>query len=91
MRSIAAGHADDAPTVHVLDDEREPTDAELSAIEKEMPAILAGVDLLDVQITFMDRDRTELTARRTRRARNRLMTARRDLTNRQAFPLGGAA
>ena len=82
---------EDSPTVHVLDDDIEPTGAELAAIEAEMPAILASVDLLDVQITLMDRDRTELDGRRMRRASNRLMTARRDLTNYAAFPAGGAA
>ncbi|MGQ4478180.1 DUF6284 family protein [Streptomyces sp. SAS_276] len=53
----------------------EPTDAELDAIELEMPAILADVDLLDAQIITMDRTPTELDVRRIRRARRRLLTA----------------
>ncbi|WP_042420436.1 DUF6284 family protein [Streptacidiphilus anmyonensis] len=53
----------------------EPTNAELDAIEREMPAILADVDLLDVQIITLDRTPTELDNRRIRRARRRLFTA----------------
>ncbi|MFF3815485.1 DUF6284 family protein [Streptomyces bluensis] len=53
----------------------EPTDAELDAIEREMPAILADVDLLDAQIITLDRTPTELDVRRIRRARRRLLTA----------------
>ncbi|WP_405973352.1 DUF6284 family protein [Streptomyces sp. NBC_00988] len=53
----------------------EPTDAELDAIELEMPVILADVDLLDAQIITMDRTPTELDVRRIRRARRRLLTA----------------
>ncbi|MDX3576704.1 DUF6284 family protein [Streptomyces sp. FL07-04A] len=53
----------------------EPTDAELDAIEREMPVILAGVELLDAQIITMDRTPTELDVRRIRRARRRLLTA----------------
>jgi hypothetical protein len=49
----------------------EPTDAELDAIEREMPVILADVDLLDAQIITLDRTPTELDARRIRRARRR--------------------
>lgn len=59
----------------------EPTDAELDAIEQESPLILAEVDLLDAQIITLDRVPTELDARRIRRARNRVLTARRDLAN----------
>ncbi|MFB8353458.1 DUF6284 family protein [Streptomyces niveus] len=71
----------------------EPTDAELDAIELEMPAILAAVDLLDAQITSMDRPANELDARRIRRARNRVLSARRKLSNRSAAASvpGGAA
>ncbi|MFJ8189722.1 DUF6284 family protein [Streptomyces sp. NPDC096094] len=71
----------------------EPTKAELDAIEQEMPVILAGVDLVDAQITALDRTPTELDNRRIRRARNRMLTARRELANRTAgasLP-GGAA
>ncbi|MFJ7048964.1 DUF6284 family protein [Streptomyces sp. NPDC101112] len=71
----------------------EPTDAELDAIEKESPLILAEVDLLDAQIITLDRTPTELDARRIRRARNRVLAARRDLVNRTAGAMvpGGAA
>lgn len=71
----------------------EPTNGELDAIEREMPVILADVDLLDAQITAMDRPVNELDARRIRRARNRALTARRELTNQganESMP-GGAA
>jgi hypothetical protein len=71
----------------------EPTDAELDAIEVESPLILAEVDLLDAQIITLDRTPTELDARRIRRARNRVLAARRDLANHAAGAMlpGGAA
>ncbi|MFI2431761.1 DUF6284 family protein [Streptomyces sp. NPDC018693] len=71
----------------------EPTDAELDAIEQESPVILAEVDLLDAQIKAMDRPVNEVDARRIRRARNRVLAARRDLVNRTAAASlpGGAA
>ncbi|MGW3971845.1 DUF6284 family protein [Streptomyces ardesiacus] len=71
----------------------EPTDAELDAIEQEMPVILADVDLLDAQIVTLDRTPTELDERRIRRARRRALAARVALVNRTAgtsMP-GGAA
>ncbi|WDV53402.1 DUF6284 family protein [Streptomyces coeruleorubidus] len=71
----------------------EPTDAELDAIEQEMPVILADVDLLDAHITTLDRAPTELDERRIRRARRRALAARVALVNRAAgtsLP-GGAA
>ncbi|KOU09680.1 hypothetical protein ADK87_04760 [Streptomyces sp. NRRL F-4711] len=57
----------------------EPTDAELDAIEQEMPVILADVDLLDAQIVT--------------RARRRALAARVALVNRAASASlpGGAA
>jgi hypothetical protein len=54
----------------------EPTDAELDAIEREMPVILADVDLLDAQIIALDREPNEVDARRIRRARRRALAAR---------------
>ncbi|MEV8419982.1 DUF6284 family protein [Streptomyces niveus] len=71
----------------------EPTDAELNAIELEMPLIAAEVDLLDAQITAMDRPANELDTRRIRRARKRALTARRELSNQAAIESapGGAA
>ncbi|MFI6204775.1 DUF6284 family protein [Streptomyces sp. NPDC051041] len=74
-------------------DWREPTAAELEAIEEEMPVILADVDLLDAQIMTLDRMPTELDVRRIRRARRRALAARVALLNRAAdtsLP-GGAA
>ncbi|MEW2157032.1 DUF6284 family protein [Streptomyces sp. NPDC007189] len=71
----------------------EPTSAELDAIEQEMPAILADVDLLDAQIITLDRTPTELDARRLRRALARVLAERAALANRTAtvsLP-GGAA
>ncbi|GAA4131892.1 DUF6284 family protein [Streptomyces tunisiensis] len=71
----------------------EPTAAELDAIEREMPVILADVDLLDAYITTLDRIPTELDNRRIRRARRRALAARVALLNRSAgasMP-GGAA
>ncbi|MFF3317045.1 DUF6284 family protein [Streptomyces sp. NPDC003035] len=78
MKSIAALQA----VVTATPFDGEPSDAELDAIEDEMPLILAEVDLLDAQIMTIDRPATELDTRRIRRARNRVVAARRDLTNR---------
>ncbi|MDG9707766.1 DUF6284 family protein [Streptomyces sp. DH10] len=71
----------------------EPTDAELDAIEQEMPVILADVDLLDAQIITLDRIPTELDHQRLRRARRRALAARVALANRTAGAVlpGGAA
>ncbi|PWJ06806.1 hypothetical protein DKG34_15360 [Streptomyces sp. NWU49] len=71
----------------------EPTAAELDAIEREMPVILADVNLLDAQILTLDRTPTELDARRIRRARRRALAARFALLNSTAGASlsGGAA
>ncbi|MEW2343787.1 MULTISPECIES: DUF6284 family protein [Streptomyces] len=71
----------------------EPTAAELDAVEREMPVILADVDLLDAHIVTLDRTPTEVDERRIRRARRRALAARVALVNRTAgasLP-GGAA
>jgi hypothetical protein len=71
----------------------EPTNAELDAVEREMPVILADVDLLDAHIVTLDRTPTEVDERRIRRARRRALAARVALVNRAAgasLP-GGAA
>ncbi|MEV6696600.1 DUF6284 family protein [Streptomyces sp. NPDC051453] len=78
MNSIAALQA--PVTVDGFD--REPTVADLDAIETEMPVILARVELLDAQIVTLDRTPTELDERRIRRARRRVLAARRELANR---------
>ncbi|MEU6946112.1 DUF6284 family protein [Streptomyces sp. NPDC046316] len=78
MLSIAALQA--VVTANPVDGE--PSDAELDAIEWEMPLILAEVDLLDARIMTLDRPANVLDARRIRRARNQVMAARRNLTNR---------
>ncbi|MEU5973657.1 DUF6284 family protein [Streptomyces sp. NPDC047315] len=62
----------------------EPTDAELDAIERELPLILAEVDELDTQIVTLDRTPTALDEQRRRRAQRRVLAARRDLANRSA-------
>ncbi|MGW1179758.1 DUF6284 family protein [Streptomyces drozdowiczii] len=88
MKTIAA--LQDLVTAASLD--FEPSAAELDAIEQEMPLIRAEVDLLDAQIMILDRPASELDVRRIRRARNRVMAARRDLTNRAGtVQPGGAA
>ncbi|MFH9565555.1 DUF6284 family protein [Streptomyces globisporus] len=71
----------------------EPSDAELDAIEVESPLILAEVALLDAQIMTIDRTPSELDQQRIRRARRRVLAARRDLANRAATVTvsGGAA
>lgn len=80
MKSIAALQSIVTP----WSDGLEPSDAELDAIEVEMPLILAERDLLDALITLLDRPASEFDARRIRRARNRVLVARRDLANRTA-------
>ncbi|WP_435970372.1 DUF6284 family protein [Streptomyces sp. Qhu_M48] len=87
MLSIAALQA----VVTATPFDGEPSDAELDAIEREIPLILAEVDLLDAQIMTIDRPATELDTQRIRRARNRVMAARRDLTNRAGLTLSGGA
>ncbi|GGT10930.1 MULTISPECIES: DUF6284 family protein [Streptomyces] len=79
MKSIVALQA----VVTAAPFDGEPSDAELVAIEREMPLILAEVDLLDARIMILDRAVTVLDARRIRRAHNRVLAARRDLANRQ--------
>ncbi|MFB7430444.1 DUF6284 family protein [Streptomyces microflavus] len=90
MKSIAALQA--AVTAAATFD-GEPSNAELDAIETEMPAILADVLLLDAQIMTMDRIPTEVDQQRIRRARRQVLAARRDLANRAATLTvsGGAA
>ncbi|MEU0041056.1 DUF6284 family protein [Streptomyces sp. NPDC006333] len=73
-------------------DWNEPTDAELDAIEREMPLILADVDLIDAQIIAMDHTPNEVDTRRVRRALARVLTEYRVLANRSADEMvGGAA
>ncbi|WP_447038936.1 DUF6284 family protein [Streptomyces sp. DSM 118878] len=67
----------------------EPTSVELDAIEQEMPAILADVDLLDAQIITLDRVPSELDERRIRRARRKVLAARRILANTSATGFSG--
>ncbi|WP_255949370.1 DUF6284 family protein [Streptomyces odontomachi] len=71
----------DAITAVACWDWLEPTDAELDAIERELPLIDEQVAELDAQIICMDRPLSELDARRLRRASNRVLDARRKLTN----------
>ncbi|WP_329187113.1 DUF6284 family protein [Actinacidiphila glaucinigra] len=79
------------PVVTGIASDGEPSDAELSAIECEMPVVLAEVELLDAQIMTLDRIPSEVDARRLRRARRRVLAARRTLANRPAGRTGGAA
>ncbi|KAF5995499.1 DUF6284 family protein [Streptomyces sp. WAC00263] len=74
-------------------DWNEPTDAELDAIESEMPLILADVDLIDAQIIAMDHTPNEVDTRRVRRALARVLTEWRILANRTTADkaTGGAA
>ncbi|MET7924195.1 DUF6284 family protein [Streptomyces sp. NPDC005349] len=69
----------------------EPTDAELNAIEREAPLIDAELELLDVQIALLDRPVTPLGERRLRRATNKVLAARAELSNRAVFVREGDA
>ncbi|MEU0358549.1 DUF6284 family protein [Streptomyces cyaneofuscatus] len=84
MKSIAALQA----VVTATPFDGEPSDAELDAIELEMPVILADVVLLDALIMTIDRAPSELDHQRIRRARRRVLAARRDLANRTATASG---
>ncbi|MFH8564992.1 DUF6284 family protein [Streptomyces sp. NPDC017988] len=66
-----------------------PTPAELDAIEREMPLIQAGIELLDAQIITLDRIPSELDERRIRRARRKVLAARRALANTAALGVSG--
>ncbi|MFE2236104.1 DUF6284 family protein [Streptomyces sp. NPDC059442] len=87
MKSIAALQA----VVTATPFDGEPTNGELDAIEREMPLILAEIDLLDVEIWMLDRPANELDERRVRRARNRVLVERRKLTNRAGLAQSGGA
>ncbi|WP_405403075.1 DUF6284 family protein [Streptomyces sp. NBC_01104] len=87
MKAIAALQA----TVTTASLDFEPSAAELDAIDLEMPLIRAEVELLDAQIMTIDRPASELNTRRVRRARNRVLAARRDLTNRTKVAVSGGA
>ncbi|WP_030747423.1 DUF6284 family protein [Streptomyces sp. NRRL S-31] len=78
MKSIAAVQA----VVTADEYDREPTAAELDAIETEMPLIRAEVELLDVRIALLDRAPNELDHKRLRRAHNRVLVERAVLANR---------
>ncbi|MEV3873615.1 DUF6284 family protein [Streptomyces sp. NPDC049906] len=67
--------------VTAFEDWIEPTAGELAVIEREMPVILADVDLLDAQIVLLDRAPNEMDTRRIRRARHRALAARVALLN----------
>ncbi|MFE6906993.1 DUF6284 family protein [Streptomyces erythrochromogenes] len=80
MKSIVARHTG----VTALPADLGPTDAELNAIEAEMPVVLAEVELWDALIVLLDRPASEFDARRIRRAHHRVLVARRDAANRAA-------
>ncbi|MEW2571740.1 DUF6284 family protein [Streptomyces sp. NPDC047070] len=71
--------------------DREPTAAELDAIEQEMPVIRADIDLLDAQIITLDRIPTELDARRIRRARRKVLASRLAAANLTTMRIPGAS
>ncbi|MFH8284709.1 DUF6284 family protein [Streptomyces antibioticus] len=69
--------------------DREPTAAELNAIESEWPAIEADVKRLDALIKTLNQHPDELSVRRVRRTQRRILAARRVLVNGELS--GGAA
>lgn len=71
------------------DHDREPTAAELHAIESEMPAIEADVKRLDALIKTLNEHPDELAVRQVRRAQRRMLATRRALVNGELS--GGAA
>ncbi|MDX3537400.1 DUF6284 family protein [Streptomyces sp. MB09-01] len=88
MKSIAALQNVVTPWTDGL----EPTDAELEAIEIELPLILAERDLLDAQIMTLDRTPAEVDEQRLRRACRQVLAAWIALENRVAhLPSSGGA
>ncbi|MFF9406135.1 DUF6284 family protein [Streptomyces anandii] len=87
MKHIGALHS----LVTADEYDREPTAAELDAIERELPLITAEVEELDVRIALLDWPVTELDARRLRRARRKVLDARRKLTNQTGAASPGVA
>ncbi|MBE4740511.1 DUF6284 family protein [Streptomyces caniscabiei] len=86
MKHIGAVQA----VVTAADDfDREPTLAELDALAVETPLIDAEVELLDVRISLLDCTPTEVDHQRIRRARRKVLAARRGLANRAAMVLPG--
>ncbi|MFD9486976.1 DUF6284 family protein [Streptomyces sp. NPDC059991] len=63
----------------------------IAALQKVVTAALPDVELLDARIKVLDRPVSELDARRIRRARRRVLVARRDLINRAAAGMPGVA
>jgi hypothetical protein len=61
--------------------QREPTAADLAAIEREWPLIAAELDLVDAEITALCAGErlSELDRRRLRRTERRVLAARRAL------------
>ncbi|WP_030262066.1 DUF6284 family protein [Streptomyces violens] len=70
-------------TVQAPVTDREPTAAELDAIEHEMPVIEAEVELLDAYIVTLYRPASELDTRRLLRTRRKMLAARRALEERR--------
>ncbi|MFK8849400.1 DUF6284 family protein [Streptomyces sp. Ac-502] len=66
---------------------QEPSAADLAAIETEMPVLVAEVELLDARIAALDTPVPEVTIRRIRRARRKLIAARLALANRPGEPV----
>ncbi|MFI8995700.1 DUF6284 family protein [Streptomyces sp. NPDC053542] len=72
-------------TVHSPVTDREPTAAELDAIEHEMPLIEAEVELLDAYIVTLYRPASELDTRRLLRTRRKVLAARRAMAHRRGL------
>ncbi|MGW2043748.1 DUF6284 family protein [Streptomyces sp. NPDC001858] len=77
MKHIGADQAD----VTADGDDREPTAAELDAIQNEWPAIEADVKRIDALIKTLNNHPDELSVRRVRRAQRRVLAVRRALVN----------
>ncbi|MER5884241.1 DUF6284 family protein [Streptomyces sp. NPDC001941] len=64
----------------------EPSAFELDAIDREMPVILAELDLLDAEIIALDRVPNEVDDQRLRRATRRVLAAYAAVAN-QSVPV----
>jgi hypothetical protein len=73
-----------AVPAHGSDDDREPSRAELDAIEAEWPEIEAGLAVVDAMTRMALAERpSELDWRRLRRAEHRALAVRAGLTDRR--------
>jgi hypothetical protein len=80
-------------TPHRNEEDREPTAADLTEIEREWPLIAAELDLLDAEIAVLSAEGrvTALDRRRVRRAERRVLEVGRELAAEDGAASAGGA